>query len=169
MQAVDSGGAWSGRPERRGGGDRRRLTLKSLLFGGRYRHRRRSVRRSSGRSAQYVDWYEPRLLVLALGVLLLSTLDGVLTLILLDLGAIEVNSVMARLIEHDVDLFAAVKVGLTGAGVVVLVAHSSFRLFRRVSAGNILSLCLAGYLVLLGHEIAMLATLMPGGVAAGVG
>lgn len=147
--------------DRRGGRDRRRTTLASVVRGGPYRNRRRGPRRFADRHGYYVDWYEPRLLLVSLGVLLLSCADAALTLILLDLGAVEVNQLMARLIHVDVALFATVKVTLTALGVVVLVVHFSFRLFRRVPVGDLLTLFLAGYLVLLAHELAMLSRLMP--------
>lgn len=148
-------------PERRLGGDRRRTTLASLVYRGPRRNRRRGPRRVADRNGYYVDWYEPRLLLVSLGLMLLSCADAALTLILLDLGAVEVNLLMARLIHLDVALFATVKVTLTAFGVVVLVAHFSFRLFRRVPVADLLTLFLAGYLVLLAHELAMLSTLMP--------
>ena len=149
--------------DRRGGRDRRRTTVASLLYGGLHRNRRRGCRRDEDRHGYYVDWYEPRLFFLSVGVLLLSCADGVLTLFLLDLGAVEVNLLMARLIEHDVALFAAAKVALTAVGVVVLVIHFSFRVFRWVPVRAVLSGVFAGYLILLAHEVAMLSRLLPAG------
>lgn len=147
--------------ERRSGRDRRQATLGSLLRGGLYRNRRRGVRRAADAGGTYVDWYEPRLLYVALGVLVLSCADAALTLLLLELGAVEANVLMARLIELDVALFAAVKIGLTGIGLVVLVAHFSFRLFRYLRVRSLLTACLVGYVILLTHEVAMLANLLP--------
>lgn len=146
--------------ERRTVRDRRRVSLRSLLYGGLYRNRRRRGRRAGDARGYYVDWYEPPLLFLAVGVVLLSCADAFLTLVLLDLGAVEVNVVMAHLIERDVALFAAVKIGLTAAGVVVLVVHFSFRLFR-LPVRTLLSLFLLGYLALLAHQLAMLSRLLP--------
>ena len=100
---------------------------------------------------------------MSVGILLLSCADGMLTLFLLDLGAVEVNLLMARLIDHDVVLFAAAKVGLTAVGVVVLVIHFSFRVFRWVPVRAVLSGVFAGYLILLAHEVAMLSRLLPAG------
>ena len=149
--------------DRRGGRDRRRTTVASLLHGGLFRNRRRGYRRANDRYGYYVDWYEPRLLFVSVGILLLSCADGMLTLFLLDLGAVEVNLLMARLIEHDVALFAAAKLGLTAVGVVVLVIHFSFRLLHWVSVRTVLSVFFAGYLILLAHEVAMLSRLLPAG------
>ncbi|MCU0934667.1 MAG: DUF5658 family protein [Gammaproteobacteria bacterium] len=163
MDASATNGPLAPPSDRRGGRDRRRTTLASLLRGSPYQNRRRGPRRAADRHGYYVDWYEPRLLLVSLGVLLLSCADAALTLVLLDLGAVEVNLLMARLIHVDVALFAAVKVALTAFGVVVLVVHFSFRLFRRVPVGDLLTLFLAGYLVLLAHELAMLSRLMPVG------
>jgi hypothetical protein len=140
------------------------VSVKSLVYGGLYHNRRRGARRVGDADGYYVDWYEPPLMFLAVGVVLLSCADAFLTLVLLDLGAVEVNAVMARLIEHDIALFAAVKIGLTALGVVVLVVHFSFRLFRRFPVRALLSLCLLGYLALLAHQLTMLSHLLPGGV-----
>jgi len=155
--------------ERRGGQDRRRTTVKSVLYGGFAHRRRRGPRRASDAVGGYVDWYEPVLLFLALGVVLLSCADAFITLRLLDLGAVEANFLMARLIEHDAAIFAAVKIGLTAVGVVVLVAHFSFRLFSWLPVRALLPVFFVGYLALLAHELVMLSQLLPapGPVVAG--
>lgn len=148
-------------PERRRPTERRRVTPRSLLHGVLFGNRRRGPRRAADHEGFYVDWYEPGLLYLTVAVLLMSCADAFLTLVLLDLGAVEVNLLMARLIETDIRLFTVVKTGLTGLGLIVIVVHFSFRLFGRLAVRRLLSLFFLGYLVLLTHELAMLSRLVP--------
>ena len=55
------------------------------------------------------DWYSPKLFVTILIVLILSIVDGFLTLFLLEHGAYEVNPIMAYLIDVSPSAFVAVK------------------------------------------------------------
>lgn len=148
--------------DRRGSSDRRRVTFKSVLYGAATGNRRRRVRRAADHGRLYLDWYDPTLLYTSVAVLLLSCTDAFFTLILLSHGAVEMNALMARLIETDVALFTVVKTSVTGFGLVVLVAHCGHRLFGRVPVRLVLPVLLAGYLLLLGHELAILAQLPAG-------
>lgn len=118
--------------------------------------RRRSPRRAEDTENSYVDWYEPRLLYFTIATALLSFLDAALTLNLLSLGAIEVNSLMARLINSDVQMFVNIKVTLTLLTLVFLVIHSNFRLFRYVPVNRVIYVLFGGYLVLIVYEIGLL-------------
>lgn len=100
-----------------------------------------------------IDWHSPRVLALALSILLLCVGDGVLTIVLLSHGAIEVNPFMAKLLPHSIGWFAAVKLALTGIGIVVLAACSRMRLFRAVPVEMLLSLILCAYIVLVSYEL----------------
>lgn len=151
MHAV-SPGVFS---ERRGARERRRLTLRSVVYGG-FRPRRRSVRRLDDGSIPMVDWHEAHLLAVAIGILLLCCADAFLTLNLLVLGAQEANPFMARLIYGDVTVFAAVKMGLTGLGVLVLVLLSRYRMFGRFKVVTTLYLALAAYCALVLYELVLL-------------
>jgi hypothetical protein len=90
---------------------------------------------------------------------LLSFVDALFTLTLLNRGATEANPVMAPLVLGDGRSFAYWKLGLTIAGVVVLVVLARARLFRVVPAGLLLYLALACYVVLVIYEWRLLGEL----------
>ncbi len=141
--------------DRRGRVERRSLSLWSVIYGG-FRPRRRDIRRTNDGSVPVVDLHEKHLLVVAIGILLLCCSDAFLTLTLLTKGAHEANPVMASLIYTDVTMFASVKMGLTGMGVLVLVLLSRHRLFGRFPVVSALYLALAAYGVLVIYEIGLL-------------
>ena len=105
---------------------------------------------------QFVDWHDSHLLGVALGILLLCSIDAFMTLTLLSYGASEFNPVMAELLYHDIAVFAVVKMALTGVGVLTLVALSRCRLFGRVRVVYGLYVTLAGYLALVAYEYLLL-------------
>ena len=140
--------------ERRAVRDRRRLSLRTFLQGG-LTPRRRSGRRD-GEHEHLIDWHEPDLLFLALAILLLSVTDAFFTLTLMTRGAEEANPVLAYVLQRYPGYFAAVKMVLTGSGVLVLVAMARARVFRIVRVRTVLQCFLAGYVVLVGYELWML-------------
>jgi hypothetical protein len=136
--------------ERRQGQDRRRLTLGTFLRGS-LTPRRRTGRRSD--DEYHVDWHEPELLFLSVTIVLLSVVDALLTLTLLTHGGREVNPFLEYVLTHYPTRFAVIKMGLTGAGVLIMVAVARARLFRLVRVKTILQWCLLGYLALIGYEM----------------
>lgn len=137
-------------PDRRQQHDRRVLSWRTF-FRGSLTPRRRSHRRDT-EPESLVDWHEPHLLFLAIIILLLSVTDAFLTLTLIGHGAEEANPVMAYLIGQTPGLFALVKMALTGAGIVVLVALARARVFRVVRISNIIHWCMLGYVLLIAYE-----------------
>jgi len=113
-------------------------------------------RRTEDRHYPIIDWHSPRVLALAVLILMLSSIDGVLTVVLLDHGAVEANPLMALLVPHNLRWFAAVKLGLTSVCLMVLVACSQMRVLRAVPGELFLYAVLGCYVVLLGHELSML-------------
>jgi hypothetical protein len=144
--------------ERRRGPDRRRTTLRTFIQGG-FTPRRRHGRRADEQHLP-IDWHEPHLLFLALSILLLNVADAFLTLTLISMGATEANPVMAFVLDQHPDLFAVVKMGLTGLGVLVLVAVARTRLFRIMRVATLLHGLLAAYAALIFYEWQMLRVLM---------
>jgi hypothetical protein len=136
--------------ERRRSHDRRSLTWRTFAYGA-VTPRRRGGRRDAEQHS-LVDWHEPHLLFLSIMILLLSVTDALLTLTLLTRGAHEANPILAFVLEQHPKLFAAVKMGLTGAAVIVLVALARARVFRLVKVSTILHGCLLGYLALIVYE-----------------
>jgi len=130
--------------------DRRRTTLRTFLQSG-FTPRRRGGRRADEHHLP-IDWHEPYLLFLALTILLLNVADAFLTLTLLTVGAREANPVIAFVLDEYPKLFAVTKMGLTGAGVLVLVAVARARLFNVMRVGSLLHAVLAGYTALIAYE-----------------
>ena len=131
--------------------DRRELGWRTFLQGSLTPRRRQGGRRR-GEHDQLIDWHEPHLLALALAILLLSVADAFLTLTLLTHGARETNPVMDYVLFTAPQLFAAIKMGLTGMGVVVLVAIARARVFRLIRVSSILHVCLLVYVTLIAYE-----------------
>jgi hypothetical protein len=141
--------------ERRSGIDRRNRTVGAYLYGA-LNPRRLRGRRAGDRIYPVIDWHSPRVLALALAILALSTADGVLTIALIEHGAIEVNPFMALFVPHSLGWFTVVKLGLTAACLAILVACSQMRLLRAVPGELVLYMILGCYVVLISHELGML-------------
>ncbi len=78
------------------------------------------------RRVALLDHYPTPLVIAALAVLVLSLADAVLTLILVDHGAVELNPVMAVLLDSGPAYFVGVKTWLTGLAVlIILVLHQA--------------------------------------------
>lgn len=142
-------------PERRSGVERRHHTV-AAYWRGALNPRRRSGRRLSDHIYPIVDWHSPRVLALVMLILGLSSLDGVLTLMLMSQGANEVNPLMALFVPHNLGWFAAIKLGLTSLGAAVLVACARMKLFRLFPGELLLYLVVACYVVLVGYELYLL-------------
>jgi hypothetical protein len=130
--------------------ERRAMTLKTFLRGG-FLPRRRNGRRVTDGDLPF-DFHEPYLLILAVVMLGLSVADALLTVKLMSDGAEETNPLLAFVLNEHPRLFAVVKMALTGAGVVLLVALSRTRVFRVVRAGVFLPLLALAYLGLVVYE-----------------
>lgn len=130
--------------------DRRALTLRTLLAGG-FAPRRRSGRRADDQELP-VDFHDPRLLVPALAIVLLSVADAFLTIRLMTGGAEEANPLLAFVLNEHPRLFAAVKMLLTGAGALLLVALARARVFKVVRVSVFLYALVAAYVALVAYE-----------------
>jgi len=99
--------------------------LKYLLFGG----RRKTIRRSENKAnVFYVDTYTSRTFIIILIIFILSIVDGFLTLHLADLGATEVNPIMAFFIQFGIYPFVFAKLALTFTGLICLLILNSLYL-----------------------------------------
>lgn len=141
--------------ERRAQADRRRHSPWSLLYGG-FRPRRRQGRRVGDEHEGFLDWHEPRVLYLALSILLLSCADALFTLNLLAAGGEEVNGVMRALLGQGPRWFLWSKIGLTGLSIVVLVIGARRLLLGRLPVLWLLRAFFLGYAVLVAWEIYLL-------------
>jgi hypothetical protein len=150
--------AVAGPVERRRGPDRRRLTLRTFLRGG-ITPRRRAGRRADEQHLP-IDWHGPYLLFLSVMILLLSVADAFLTITLIMGGATEANPVMAFILYSHPEYFALLKMGLTGSGVLVLVAVARTRLFRVMRVGVVLQGVFVAYVALIAYEWWLLRTFL---------
>jgi Domain of unknown function (DUF5658) len=141
--------------DRRQGAERRRRVLQALLVGS-FRPRRRGHRRQE-ESGRIVDWHDSRWLAVVMLVLILSTVDAMLTLTLVAQGtAAEANPLMAQLLDGDGLKFALWKLGLTSVGVVTLTALARQRVFGWLRVGTLLYAVLLLYTALIAYEVGML-------------
>jgi hypothetical protein len=143
-------------PERRSGVERRQYSL-IAYWRGALNPRRRAGRRETDRFYTIIDWHSPRVLALVLLILGMSTLDAVLTLMLISQGATEVNPVMALFVPHNLGWFAAIKLGLTSVGAAVLVICARMKIFRLFPGEVLLYLVVACYVTLIAYELNLLA------------
>jgi len=146
--------------ERRGRTDRRGRIWWSVLYGGFHPRRRRPPRRLSELRFHSLDWHAPHLLAVAIGILLLSVADALMTVTLLSGGAIEVNPIMAAVVYKSAAVFATVKMAMTGCGVMLLVILARYRFMRVVRVDRVMYAVLIIYSVLLGYEYWMLRGLI---------
>lgn len=144
-------------PERREGygiKERRKPSLRSIFYG-MINPRRRRVRRDDDWDNAFLDWHPRSLLFVATVILLLSVLDGLLTIKLVNAGAQEINPLLAVLVDHSTAWFALIKWLFTAIGVLVLVAAAHARIFGRIKAKTVLYAVMLGYatLVLYGYSL----------------
>ena len=141
--------------DRRSGSERRSTTFAAFWHGAR-NPRRRAGRRATDARYAIVDWYSPRLLIPVLTILGLCVLDGMLTVMLMQHGAFELNPLMALFLPHNLLWFAFVKLALTGAGLCVLVACSRMQLFSKIPGEFFVYAVLGIYMWLIAYELRML-------------
>ena len=91
-----------------------------------------------------------------MGILLLSVADAFLTLILLQQGAAEVNPFMAVLLYRGVAVFAALKLGITSASIILMVVLARYRFMRVLQVNWVLYGVLSIYAGLIAYEIWLL-------------
>ena len=137
--------------ERRDRFDRRRPSFKGFLYG-LFRARRRGPRRAENYLSHYSDWYDVKLLVLSLSLLLLSCLDAAMTMKLLSLGAVELNPIMDELLKQGTKYFVGIKIAVTALCIIVLVAHNRFKIFNFIRVDIILITAVFIYLGLVTYE-----------------
>ncbi len=131
--------------------DRRDFSWRTVLFGY-LRSRRRDTRRVCEGEALFTDYHHPWLFFLAIGIMVLSCIDAVFTLQLLDLGAVEINPVMAAVIGQGAATFAVTKMVLTSFGILALVFLARRMFMRRIRTGVLLTIFFNFYAVLVCYE-----------------
>jgi hypothetical protein len=157
MAAVNEG--LSGTTERRTTGERRSQTVRSLVAGG-WHARRRNPRRDEPARIGSIDWHASRWFAAAFIVLLLSMADTLMTLVLIQHGAVEINPIMQPFVIGNGPTFAFLKLALTASAVTILVVLTRVPTFGRLLAGPILMGAAFMYVVLIGYEMWLLDRLI---------
>jgi hypothetical protein len=147
--------------ERRYGRDRRtnhRKRLRYLVFNG----RRENVRRAEDRARLFIfDRYNPKLFAAIAAILMLSILDALFTLILIENGSSELNPVMAYFLQHGLLSFIVAKYLLTSIGVVILLILKNVFLARaKIYAHSLFSAVIVTFLTVIAWEIFLLIRLI---------
>ena len=140
----------------RSGTDRRRLSLRGLVYGA-WRGRRVEERRTDTQ-AGYVDRYPSSVVLTAVALFTLAMADAYCTLVLLEAGAQELNPVMEALLQAEPTWFVPVKLAITAVGVLMLVLHKNFS-FGRLPALKIMYGLLGLYGCLIAYEGVLLWSL----------
>jgi hypothetical protein len=125
--------------------------LRWFLKTGRRRHVRRQADR---RRLHMLDYYPPKLFLVLVVVLLLSIIDALLTLWLVDNGAVEINPVMAYYLKLGPNIFMATKYMITVCVVTigVLLNYSCVR-FTRFNFGQILHVFAGCFVMVVAWEL----------------
>lgn len=139
--------------------DRRTFTWRTVFYGF-LRSRRRDTRRNHEGEAIFTDYHHPWLFFLATGIMVLSGLDAVFTLRLLDLGAIELNPIMDAVIGKGTMTFALTKMLLTSFGILALVFMARSMFMERFRTGAILTIFFVFYAALVCYEFVSLISII---------
>lgn len=132
--------------------DRRRNKFKSLLCSF-YMGRRKAVRRKDEAEFPfYTDVYEKWVGIIFILIVLLSSLDAVLTLRILSKGGTELNPVMNALLDIDDTVFFFGKLILTLFSLLFILIHINFKLLRVVPMRQVLLVLFFAYTCLIGYE-----------------
>lgn len=119
--------------------------------------RLKNRRQEEHRLEYYVDIFPGSTLLLVILLLCLTLVDGVITLLLLQLGAEEINPVMELLLQRGPLSFLMGKYLMTAVGLPLLLIFKHHYLFRtRFRVGFLLPLFVGLYVVLIIYQISLL-------------
>ncbi len=131
--------------------DRRTFSWRTVLYGF-LRSRRREHRRIDEGEPLFTDWHHPWLFFLAVGTMVLSCLDAVMTLELIRHGAQEANPFMASVMGISTAAFAGSKMLLTAMGILALVFMSRAPFMTHFRTGMLLTIVFSMYACLICYE-----------------
>ena len=142
--------------ERRSGTDRRKTPLS--VFNPFCAARRRELRRQSDRSQlKLLDHYNPKILYLVTLILILSMIDALFTLLLMERGARELNPVMTFFLQYGPLVFMTAKHILTSMSVVIIVLLYHIRIQRmKFQLGHLLYFFAGGFGITLIWELTLI-------------
>lgn len=139
-------------------GDRRRTSM-TTIHGTLFKKRRRVSRRDGDQLDSYIDLYGHLPLIATVSIILLCFTDAFLTTVLINGGAVELNILMDWLIQRNIQLFAVVKMAVTGVALVILLLHFNFRIYKFIAVRYVLYALVPMYSLLIYHELTMLASI----------
>jgi len=139
--------------------ERRTFSWRTVFFGF-MRSRRLSLRREDEAEVIFLDRHHPWLFFLAVGTMLMSSLDAFMTLQLLDRGMVEINPIMAAVLGQGTATFAISKMTMTGTGILALVFLAKARFLNRFRTGLFLTLIFSIYACLVCYEFVYLINTM---------
>jgi hypothetical protein len=126
----------------------------AFRFGGR---RMRNRRMEEHRQLYFVDRFPPATLILILSLLVLTLVDGVLTIHLLDADCQEANPIMEYLLGHGLMSFVIGKYILTAAGLPLLLVYKNYYLFGTpFRVGYLIPVFVGLYIILLCYQFGLL-------------
>jgi hypothetical protein len=125
----------------------RRISLKHFILGG----RRQELRRTEDKQGfRLVDEYSPTLLGLIILLLILSLVDGLMTLHLLDNDALELNPIMSFCLDLGPWFFLTTKFLFTCFGATcLLVVSNSYAFGGRIHVRDIFPAMISLYLMVM--------------------
>ena len=140
-------------PDRR---TNRKAQLKYLLFNG----RRERIRRADDRDRTFFfDRYNQKLFAAITAILMLSICDALLTLILIDRGASEINPVMAYFLKYGPLPFIIAKYILTSFGVVILLIFKNTFLTKvRIYTYSLFSCVILAFSTVIAWQLFLILT-----------
>lgn len=124
-----------------------------------HKERRTPGRRADDWEQPYVDWYEPRLMWAVVAVMLLAAAHTFLTLELYHLGEMNLNPLMADLLENSTSRYIVLQLTLTALALTLMTIYKNFPLYRLFRVGQVIYLTLAVYLALVISSIYVWLTL----------
>jgi hypothetical protein len=116
--------------------DRRKPSLRSLIYGA-LNPRRRRIRRDEDANHTFVDYHPRHLLVISTLVLVFSVIDGLFTVHIINAGMQELNPVLAPFVDGNPVIFALVKIFFTAIGVIALVITAQARFLSGIRVAAI--------------------------------
>ena len=109
------------------------------------------------RRPYYVDRFSSAMFVVIVILIVASVVDAVLTLQLIEAGAVETNPLMAHLLNHGIVPFLLGKYLLTVGGLPLLLIFKNHYLFdTRVRVGHLIPMVVAMYLALIGYQLVLM-------------
>lgn len=144
--------------ERRDYSDRRQRPTRALHHYG-ITGRRSLQRRTNDTLVLGTDHFEKPVWFAALAIIVLSVLDYVLTMYILEAGGAELNILMNYVVQQGSIVFFMVKYSLTVLAVFILLAHHQHKFLRTIRVKTILYGVVLGYLGLFAYELRLIASI----------